>query len=171
MLAIVLLLTTATVAHEVDVSHRFVTRHAPRLVTEEITEVVEVYSVPGARRDKALHARKSQHSAHKHSKHPAGRSSHNGYHGKGTYFKPNHGACGNYNDSKDYIVALSADVYDDGRHCQRSVHVCHKSRCVDAKVTDLCPGCDHTSLDMSPAVFNALANPEEGVIGVDWSFQ
>lgn len=93
------------------------------------------------------------------------------FHGKGTFFKPNHGACGNYNNENDYIVALSEDIYDKGKYCERDVHICHNNKCVDAKVTDLCPGCDHTSLDMSPVVFNALAKPEEGVIDIQWSFQ
>lgn len=92
------------------------------------------------------------------------------FHGKGTFFQPNQGACGKWNTPNDKIVALSADIYQGGSHCFQGVRICHDGKCVDAKVADLCPGCDHTSLDMTSSLFKELAKPEIGVIDIQWSF-
>lgn len=92
------------------------------------------------------------------------------FNGKGTFFRPDQGACGAWNTVNDKIVALSADIYQGGKHCFSSVRICHGSKCANAKVADLCPGCHHTSLDMSPSLFKELANPDVGVIDIQWSF-
>ncbi|PWZ03653.1 Non-catalytic module family EXPN, partial [Testicularia cyperi] len=95
------------------------------------------------------------------------------YRGKGTWYKPHtRGACGSMDHSSEYIVALSSDIYSGGKHCFRGVRVCEagSGNCVNAKVSDLCPGCKHQSLDMSPPVFRALAPMDQGVIDIVWSF-
>lgn len=92
------------------------------------------------------------------------------FHGKGTFFQPDQGACGKWNTAEDKIVALSADIYQGGSHCFKGVRICHGSKCVGAKVADLCPGCHKTSLDMTPSLFDELADPEVGVIDIQWSF-
>ena len=116
--------------------------------------------------------RRSKHGKH-HSSHSVSTSSSNNsgsFKGKGTFFKPNKGACGKRNTVNDYIVALSSDVYKGGKHCFGGVKVCYGGKCVSAKVADLCPGCHRTSLDMSPSLFKALADPDLGVIDISWSF-
>lgn len=92
------------------------------------------------------------------------------YNGKGTFFRPDQGACGAWNTVNDKIVALSSDIYQGGSHCFEAVRICHGSKCANAKVADLCPGCHKTSLDMSPSLFKELANPDLGVIDIQWSF-
>ncbi|SPO24508.1 uncharacterized protein UTRI_03777 [Ustilago trichophora] len=125
------------------------------------------------------HHKKKSH--HRSSKHSGRRSSHKKknhlhatqggkYSGKGTFFKPNQGSCGKWNTVNDKIVALSADIYQGGSHCFKSVRVCHGSKCANAQVADLCPGCHRTSLDMTPSLFKELANPDLGVIDIQWSF-
>lgn len=116
--------------------------------------------------------RRSKHRKH-HSSHSVSTSSSNNsgsFKGKGTFFKPNKGACGKRNTVNDYIVALSSDVYKGGKHCFGGVKVCYGGKCVSAKVADLCPGCHRTSLDMSLSLFKALADPDLGVIDISWSF-
>ncbi|SJX63216.1 uncharacterized protein SRS1_14040 [Sporisorium reilianum f. sp. reilianum] len=92
------------------------------------------------------------------------------FQGKGTFFNPDQGACGKWNTGADKIVALSSDIYQGGAHCFEGVRICHAGKCVNAKVADLCPGCKHTSLDMSPSLFKELASSEVGVIDIQWSF-
>ncbi|SPO23695.1 uncharacterized protein UTRI_03777_B [Ustilago trichophora] len=127
------------------------------------------------------HKKKSHHRSHKHSGRRSGHKKkhhHNQNHtsaggkfsGKGTFFKPNQGSCGKWNTANDKIVALSADIYQGGSHCFKGVRICHGSKCANAQVADLCPGCHHTSLDMTPSLFKELANPDLGVIDIQWSF-
>ncbi len=68
------------------------------------------------------------------------------------------------------IVALSSDIYQGGSHCFKGVNICHGSKCANAYVADLCPGCKRTSLDMTPSLFKELADPNLGVIDIQWSF-
>lgn len=92
------------------------------------------------------------------------------FEGKGTFFQPNQGACGNWNTPQDKIVALSSDIYQSGSHCGQKVHICHGDKCADAVVADLCPGCKHTSLDMTESLFKEFAPLDIGVIDIKWSF-
>lgn len=124
-------------------------------------------SSKGHRRSR--HHKKPKHQTHSNSASPSSVAG-STFRGKGTFFKPNQGACGARNTVNDHIVALSADVYKGGKHCFEGVKVCYRGKCVPAKVADLCPGCPRTSLDMSPSLFKALANPDLGTIDISWSF-
>ncbi|KAJ9479471.1 Dihydroxy-acid dehydratase [Pseudozyma hubeiensis] len=140
-----------------------------------------------ARKHRHTHHRSKKHSGrrHRHKSHVNHKSKHSKtksheaytasssdgtYEGKGTFFSPNQGACGKWNKPSDKIVALSKDIYDDGSHCFDTVRICHKGKCADASVADLCPGCEHTSLDMTTSLFKELADLEVGVIDIQWSF-
>lgn len=128
-----------------------------------------------SRHRSSRHRKKHRHAQKHHAKKPHRKTQYAAqddgtYSGKGTFFKPNQGACGKWNTGADKIVALSADIYDQGAHCFDGVRICHGGKCVNAKVADLCPGCKHTSLDMSPSLFKELANPDVGVIDIQWSF-
>lgn len=113
---------------------------------------------------------KKNHKHHSHSHSVTHSTTHGGFKGKGTFFRPNQGACGAWNTVNDHIVALSADVYKGGKRCFQGVNVCYDGKCVAAKVADLCPECRKTSLDMSPSLFKALADPDLGIIDISWSF-
>lgn len=125
---------------------------------------------------KHTHHRSTKHSGHK--KHQKSHTVHatadiatgRMFNGKGTFFKPDQGACGAWNVPSDHIVALSSDIYQDGEHCFDSIEVCHNGKCVPAKVADECPGCHHTSLDMTSSLFKELANLDIGVIDIKWRF-
>ncbi|EST05269.1 RlpA-like double-psi beta-barrel domain protein [Kalmanozyma brasiliensis GHG001] len=128
-----------------------------------------------SRHRSSRHRKKHRHAQKHHAKKPHRKGQYTTkddgtYSGKGTFFKPNQGACGKWNTGADKIVALSADIYDQGDHCFDGVRICHGGKCVNAKVADLCPGCKHTSLDMSPSLFKELADPDVGVIDIQWSF-
>lgn len=92
--------------------------------------------------------------------------------GKATYYEPNGGtgACGKRLQNSDMIVALSADRYDNGAHCHKKLWARYNGKKIAVTVEDLCPGCAKSSLDLSRAAFQQLANLEEGVFDVEWWF-
>ncbi|OAV93436.1 hypothetical protein PTTG_01597 [Puccinia triticina 1-1 BBBD Race 1] len=92
------------------------------------------------------------------------------YSGKGTWFIPNTGACGDVNSNSDYIVAMNYPQYKNGSPCHKFVVIKNKAnnKVVKAKVTDECPSCAYGSLDLSPATFKALGNLDTGVIPISW---
>ncbi|KAI8341110.1 RlpA-like double-psi beta-barrel-protein domain-containing protein-containing protein, partial [Chlamydoabsidia padenii] len=100
--------------------------------------------------------------------------------GSGTYFDPKtqggvDGACGGPRESsKSDIVALNSAQYGPmnkkSKQCGRKVLIKHGEKATVATVQDACPGCQEKSLDMTPAVFNKLANQKQGVIPITWCF-
>ncbi|KAM3513918.1 hypothetical protein MY11210_002455 [Beauveria gryllotalpidicola] len=76
--------------------------------------------------------------------------------GSFTYYYPGLGACGKHNGENDYVVAVSARIFDRERPCGRRVRAYYKGRAVDATVVDRCAGCAENDLDFSPAAFKAL---------------
>ncbi|KII84103.1 hypothetical protein PLICRDRAFT_46434 [Plicaturopsis crispa FD-325 SS-3] len=102
--------------------------------------------------------------------------------GEGTYFAPGLGACGVFNTDADSIVAVSATFFDTfpgatanpnlNPVCNRQISITYAGITVPAIITDKCPGCAGLyDLDMSPAVFNLLADPAVGrLTGVAWEF-
>ncbi|KAA1098294.1 hypothetical protein PGT21_032872 [Puccinia graminis f. sp. tritici] len=94
------------------------------------------------------------------------------YSGKGTWFIPDTGACGDVNSKSDYIVAMNYAQYKNGSPCHKVVAIKNNAnnKVVKAKVTDECPSCAYGSLDLSPATFEALGNLDTGVIPISWDW-
>ncbi|SPC64917.1 uncharacterized protein UHOD_07881 [Ustilago sp. UG-2017b] len=101
--------------------------------------------------------------------------------GRATYYDTGLGACGITNSDSDPIVAISRDLFEqynpsdaNPNHnslCGRKVEITWKGKTVRAFATDECPGCENTSLDMSPKVFESLDAKEKGVLdGIQWRF-
>lgn len=84
---------------------------------------------------------------------PAVELSSRGQSGSVTYFNPGLGACGQYNGDGDYIVAVSAALFDQQHPCGRRIRVYGSSGSVDVTVVDRCTGCSYNDLDLSPAAF------------------
>lgn len=81
----------------------------------------------------------------------------------------NPGACGNYNSDSTKLVALDSRMYGGGSHCGQMVVIKNTSngKTVTAKVQDECPTCASSgSLDLSVAAFNAIGNPDTGVLPI-----
>ncbi|KAN0062931.1 hypothetical protein ACQY0O_004752 [Thecaphora frezii] len=99
--------------------------------------------------------------------------------GRGTFFTPGLGACGQTNSETDSIVAVSKDVFEkfspngnpNHNHlCNLNVKIHFNGKTANAKITDECPTCPETSLDLSPTVFNQLEDPDKGVMsGMHWT--
>ncbi|EMD32261.1 expansin-like protein [Gelatoporia subvermispora B] len=95
------------------------------------------------------------------------------YTGEITYYNTDNGvgACGTQLSDSGYTAALSSDVYDNGAHCGQSIQIQWQGNTVTATVEDLCPGCDSTSVDLTPTAFEALAPTSVGVLsGATWNF-
>ncbi|OAV99722.1 hypothetical protein PTTG_25271 [Puccinia triticina 1-1 BBBD Race 1] len=90
------------------------------------------------------------------------------YSGKATWFIPDTGACGDVNSSSDHIVAMNHAQYQGGAPCHKTVSITNKAngKTIQAKVTDECPPCGYGSLDLSPSVFKALGNMDDGILPV-----
>ncbi|KAJ7213539.1 RlpA-like double-psi beta-barrel-protein domain-containing protein-containing protein, partial [Mycena pura] len=81
------------------------------------------------------------------------------------------GACGAPLQNSDFIVALAENTYDGGAHCWQHLDVAFNGQHIDVTVGDLCPGCTDNGLDLSLGAFEALADPDVGVLQVTWSFK
>ena len=92
--------------------------------------------------------------------------------GRGTWFDVGLGACGEWNQNSDSIVAISADIYGDGGNCNEWVQVTNSQTGATAygMTRDKCPSCAAGSLDMSPGLFQQLGDLSAGVLQIEWHF-
>ncbi|KAI9476120.1 MAG: RlpA-like double-psi beta-barrel-protein domain-containing protein-containing protein [Benjaminiella poitrasii] len=96
------------------------------------------------------------------------------YSGQATFFTPNQGACGDWNDNDDYIAALSGSLYGSyskkSSYCGKKVKVVNKAngKSVTVTVKDACESCDKTHIDLSPAAFGEIGDYDTGILKVDW---
>jgi hypothetical protein len=117
------------------------------------------------------------------------------YTGDLTYFSPALGACGITSNDNSSICAISHIVFDAASTgsdpnqnplCGKKIRIERAvrdgelggdgdaakagNRTVVVTVVDRCTGCASLDLDLSPAVFGMLANPDEGRVGGSWSW-
>ncbi|CAE6535785.1 unnamed protein product [Rhizoctonia solani] len=104
---------------------------------------------------------------------------HSYHQGEATYYdtERNNGACGWFNHDYEHVLAISQSMWDETRDgngrstaCGRGVTLRHNGHYVDAVVVDLCPECEHGSVDLSPSAFEALDQKDAGRIWIDWWF-
>ncbi|OAD02238.1 hypothetical protein MUCCIDRAFT_144427, partial [Mucor lusitanicus CBS 277.49] len=99
------------------------------------------------------------------------------YSGKATFFTPNQGACGDWNDNNDYIAAIGGSLYGSYSHkskyCNKKVKVVNKAngKSVTVTIKDACESCDKTHIDLSPAAFAQIGKFDTGILKVDWYIQ
>ncbi|TDL27548.1 hypothetical protein BD410DRAFT_782654 [Rickenella mellea] len=87
-----------------------------------------------------------------------------------TYYQTGMGACGQYNNPGDFIVALNIEQWDGGSHCFKMITINCNGKSTQAQIMDECPGCPYGGLDMSQGLFSFFADTSEGVIYGDWSY-
>ncbi|QRV85995.1 hypothetical protein RhiJN_14013 [Ceratobasidium sp. AG-Ba] len=91
--------------------------------------------------------------------------------GKATWFEPNQGHCGKWNNRNDLIVAISTPMYYESDHCDQYIKIKANGKTVYAKVRDSCPPCKKYDIDLSPAAFKKLGiSLDKGVQKVQWNF-
>lgn len=107
------------------------------------------------------------------------------YTGDLTYYNPGLGACGGTFGDNDAVVAVSHIIWDKNQvggnpntnsfcgkkiRAQRVDERTSKLASIDVTVIDRCTGCKPTDLDVSPAMFKKLADPDLGRVKVDWAW-
>jgi hypothetical protein len=98
--------------------------------------------------------------------------------GDGTFYNTGLGACGIESNDSQFVVAVGYQLYDsvntanpnNNPLCGRKITVFRGDKSVQVTVVDKCPGCSYYSLDLSPAAFNVLGNPDEGRIPITWKW-
>ncbi|EIN12950.1 hypothetical protein PUNSTDRAFT_97936 [Punctularia strigosozonata HHB-11173 SS5] len=92
--------------------------------------------------------------------------------GQATYFYVGLGACGYTDTDDDAIIAISSDIYGSGGNCNQWIKITNtdNGNVAYGKTRDSCPGCDSTSLDLSPSLFKQLGDLDDGVLPIKWHF-
>lgn len=95
-----------------------------------------------------------------------------------TYFTPDVGACGWSNTESDFIVAVSAELFqifgngisNGNPVCGHKIRIHKNGKTATATITDECPPCTPGSIDMTPALFQYFEDPDVGRTSVEWEF-
>ncbi|CDW97912.1 hypothetical protein [Sporisorium scitamineum] len=99
--------------------------------------------------------------------------------GQATYYAPGLGACGWTNTDSDYIVAISASLFDSfgtgnpnkNPACGRKISASYGGKTITVSVADRCVGCAWGDLDFTPTGFSQLADMSKGRLdGLKWSW-
>ncbi|KAI0781115.1 RlpA-like double-psi beta-barrel-protein domain-containing protein-containing protein [Trametes elegans] len=90
-----------------------------------------------------------------------------------TFYDVGLGACGQYNQPSDFIVALSSQNYGGGYpgpHCFKMIEITCNGKTTQAQIMDECPGCDWGGLDLSRGLFQFFDSLDKGVLTADWHY-
>ncbi|EHK18420.1 expansin-like protein [Trichoderma virens Gv29-8] len=88
-----------------------------------------------------------------------------------TFYNTGLGACGFFNNDEEYVVAVSAALFDSQSVCGRSISVNFNGRSVNAQVVDRCAGCAFGDVDLSPRAFSDLTGSlDAGRVQGSWDF-
>jgi len=94
--------------------------------------------------------------------------------GRGTWYYPGLGNCGEWNTNSDLIVAIGKALYDrnGGGNCNQYMEITDTANGKTAygKTVDSCQSCGDNDIDMSPTLFQEFADTSVGVIEVSWHF-
>ncbi|KAI0470609.1 RlpA-like double-psi beta-barrel-protein domain-containing protein-containing protein [Xylariaceae sp. FL0804] len=85
-----------------------------------------------------------------------------------TYYEPGLGACGETNSASDHVVALSQSDYPGG--CGKTITIYKGGKTATATVVDKCMGCAAGDIDVSPTVFEEIADLAVGRLQVTWDY-
>lgn len=95
--------------------------------------------------------------------------------GIATFYSVGADNCGTSSTDSDFVCAISKQLYntldnseDISGYCGRTISITYQSTTIQVKVVDSCESCDDNHLDLSPAAFQALANPDLGVLDITW---
>ncbi|HEY2062312.1 cysteine/serine endopeptidase inhibitor [Amycolatopsis sp. NBC_01480] len=98
--------------------------------------------------------------------------------GSATYYTDaGYGACGTQiNASTDMLVAAPAALWttpnpNNDPLCAQSIRVTYNGTTITVPIKDKCPTCDPGKIDLSLPAFQQLADPNLGIIQLDWEIQ
>ncbi|KAJ7711903.1 hypothetical protein B0H16DRAFT_1627273 [Mycena metata] len=94
---------------------------------------------------------------------------------KFTNYNAGLGACGTTNSDSEFVVALSAQDWDNGASCYKEIYITYNGISATAQIVDECEICPHRGLDFSQSLFGHFVGGEQnnnqvGVIYGDWSY-
>ncbi|KAF7295083.1 hypothetical protein MIND_01046600 [Mycena indigotica] len=90
-----------------------------------------------------------------------------------TFYSTGLGACGDWNNDGDFIVALNQGTFGysyPSPFCNKKIVMKYGGKQTTATIKDSCPGCPYKGLDLSPGLFSFFANQDMGVIQGTWWF-
>ena len=90
--------------------------------------------------------------------------------GKCSFYKEwayNPGSCGYIPTTKN-IVALSPVFMP--QSCGKMVEIVYQGKTYTAMVSDTCPSCSPTKIDVSDVLFSHLDSCEKGILEIQWKF-
>lgn len=96
--------------------------------------------------------------------------------GDATFYTPEADACGTTSSESDLVAALNAPQFgddvesDNNPNCGRRAYIRRGSKSVTVRIVDECPECKYGDLDLSPAAFNKLGDPDEGRFTIQWNW-
>lgn len=106
--------------------------------------------------------------------------------GQMTFYNPAQGACGKVNGDNDAVMAISHGIFDEHQApgdnpnnnelCGRKIRAHRfnektgKDASIVVTIVDKCLGCAYNDIDVSPAMFEKLADPAKGRVNVEWSW-
>ncbi|MER8069686.1 RlpA-like double-psi beta-barrel domain-containing protein [Streptomyces sp. NPDC094034] len=96
--------------------------------------------------------------------------------GQATWYNTGLGACGWVNDDSQLVVAVSAALYgnypnpNNSPVCGKQLRVNGPLGSVTVTVVDRCSGCATNDVDLSPAAFRQVGDPNAGRINISWDW-
>jgi len=95
--------------------------------------------------------------------------------GDATYYEPGLGGCGWVNGTSDYILAIALNrAYDANKsNCGQWMRITNpvNGKSAWGQVVDFCVGCKYDDVDLSPTLFDLIANRDQGRLKVEWHFE
>jgi len=68
------------------------------------------------------------------------------------------------------VAALNAEQMGENTKCGSTAAITGPKGSVTVVFVDKCPGCNKGDVDLSPAAFNKIADPDQGRVPVTWEF-
>lgn len=96
--------------------------------------------------------------------------------GQATWYNTGLGACGWSSNDSQLVVAVSQAVYGNQPNpnnspvCGKQLRVNGPLGSVTVTVVDKCWGCATNDIDLSPAAFRAIGDPNVGRVTVSWNW-
>lgn len=87
-----------------------------------------------------------------------------------TFYAVGLGACGQFSQPGDFIVALNSQQFGGGGSCFQVITITINGKTAQAQIMDECPGCPYAGLDFSEGLFTYFAPESAGVLYGTWVF-
>ncbi|KAJ7145582.1 hypothetical protein C8R44DRAFT_600569, partial [Mycena epipterygia] len=80
------------------------------------------------------------------------------------------GACGEWHQDSEYVVALTQLEWNNGANCGKEVYITYNGMSAVAKIVDECEECPFGALDFSQALFGHFVGGEQNNLEVGYIY-